>query len=412
MKFRSIFFVFIINIIFILSLNTQKVLAHDILPTINASAAITVDVDSKDILYLKDIDKRMYPASTTKLITALLLAEKKKPSDLLTYSDKAKSQEAMSLDLPVNSKILCSDALDALLLFSANDIAYMIGENISGDIPAFSNLMNSKVTSLNLKNTHFITPNGLHDENHYSSAYDLSVIARELYKYPWIMETMKKEKSAITLENKNTIELKTTNLLLNKDGCIGGKTGFTTPAGKCLVAFYERNGRRIVGVVMNASKDFYSKNAFDDMEKIINWSYKTPKETLFNKDSLLKTVTLEYKPLKYFGPIKKISIPIIIKNDVLYYYYGSGDLNIETNINKIDVWNLNTTSSTGSLVVSQREKKESYDLFSTISTKNIIHDNLKLYFAFGFAVFLIVTVPLFAFMLKNKKISSENYISK
>jgi D-alanyl-D-alanine carboxypeptidase len=403
MKFRNICFIFIINIIFLFSLNTEKVLAHDVLPSINASTAITIDVDSKDILYLKDIDKRMYPASTTKLLTALLLAEKKNPSDYLTYSSNAKSQEAVHLDLPVDTKVLCSDALDALLLISANDIAYMIGENISGDIPAFSNLMNAKVTSLNLKNTHFVTPNGLHDENHYSSAYDLSVIAREVYKYPWIMETLKKEKSVLTLQNKNTIKLESTNILLNKDGCIGGKTGFTTPAGKCLVAFYERNGRRIIGVVMNSSKDFYSKNAFEDMEKIINWSYETKPEVLYTKNSLIKTVTLEYKPLKYFGPAKKISIPIIIKNDVLNYYYNS-DLDIATNINKIDIWKLNTNSSAGSLVVSQREKKESYDLFSTISTKNIIHDNLKLYLTFGFIILLLVTIPLLIFSRKHKKI--------
>ena len=402
MKLPKVCFIFII-IVSILSLNNQKTLAFDFRPNINASTAITIDVDSKDIIYSKDIDKQMYPASTTKLLTALLLAEEKKPSDYLTYSSEAKSQEAISLNLPVNFKVLCSDALDALLLPSANDIAYMIGENISGDIPAFSNLMNSKVKSLNLKNTHFVTPNGLHDLNHYSSAYDLSVIARELYKYPWIMDTIKKEKSTFSLQNKNVIELKNTNILLNKDGCIGGKTGFTTPAGKCLVAFYQRNGRRIVGVVMNASKDFYSNNAFNDMGKIINWSYKTKKEVLYNKDSLITTVPLEYKPLKYFGPVKKINIPIIVKSDVLYYY-GSKDFNIETNINKIDIWKLTTNSTYGSLVVSQREKKENYKLFSTVSTKNIIHDNLKLYFAFVFTVFLIISIPLFIFNLKNKKV--------
>ena len=403
MKFRNTCFLFLINIIFILSFNTGKVLGYDAPPSINASTAITIDVDSKDILFSKDIDKQMYPASTTKLLTALLLAEIKNPTDYLTYSNMAKTQEASSLDLQANSKVLSSDALDALLLYSANDIAYMIGENISGDILSFSNLMNSKVLSLNLKNTHFVTPNGLHDENHYSSAYDLSVIARESYKYPWIMDTMKKEKSVLTLENKDVIELKNKNLLLNKDGCIGGKTGFTTPAGKSLVSFYERNGRRIVGVVMNSSKDVNSKNSFEDMETIINWSYSTSPEILYNKNSLIRNVTLTYKPLKFFGPVKEINIPIVLKNDV-FYYYGNNDLNVETNINKIDIWKLNTNSSAGSLVVSQREKKESYDLFSTISTKNIIHDNLKLYLTFGFIILLLVTMPLLIFSRKHKKI--------
>ena len=400
MKFRNTCFLFLINIIFILSFNTGKVLGYDAPPSINASTAITIDVDSKDILFSKDIDKQMYPASTTKLLTALLLAEIKNPTDYLTYSNMAKTQEASSLDLQANSKVLSSDALDALLLYSANDIAYMIGENISGDILSFSNLMNSKVLSLNLKNTHFVTPNGLHDENHYSSAYDLSVIARESYKYPWIMDTMKKEKSVLTLENKDVIELKNKNLLLNKDGCIGGKTGFTTPAGKSLVSFYERNGRRIVGVVMNSSKDVNSKNAFEDMETIINWSYSTSPEILYNKNSLIRNVTLTYKPLKFFGPVKEINIPIVLKNDV-FYYYGNNDLNVETNINKIDIWKLNTNFSIGRLNISQREKKESYDIFSTISTKDILSDNLKLYLTFAFTVLIIITI-LFVLLIKTK----------
>jgi len=411
MKFRNVCLLFFINIIFILSLKTQRVLGYNIPPTINATTAITVDVDSKDILYAKNIDKRMYPASLTKLITAILLVENRKPSDYLIYSAKAKSQEAVSLNLPVNSKVLCSDALDALLLPSANDIAYMIGENIGGTIPAFANLMNSKVKSLNLKNTHFVNPNGLPAKNHYSSAYDLSVIAIQLYKYPWIMETMSKEKSVFPVKNKSNIELINTNILLNKDGNIAGKTGFTTPAGKCLVSFYDRNGRRIVGVVMNASKGPESDDAFYDMEKIINWSYKTPKEVLYTKNSLIKNVTLKYKPLIYFGPIKKISIPIVIKSNVSYYY-GNSDLKIETNINKLDIWKLNTNSGIGNLVVSQREKKVSYNLFSTVSTKNIIYDNFKLYIVFGFTVILIVSIPIFIFAWKKKRYSHENYISK
>ena len=133
-------------------------------PQIYGKAAITIDMETGEIIYAKDIDKQMYPASTTKLITALLLAENKNKSDKLTYTQGAKAQPADSLNInlhpiDVGETMSAADAMDGLLLYSGNDVAYMIADNIGKDEKDFANKMNEEINKLGLKNTHFITPN-------------------------------------------------------------------------------------------------------------------------------------------------------------------------------------------------------------------------------------------------------------
>ena len=127
----------------------------------------------------------MYPASTTKLITAVLLAQNYAKNDVLLYSQQAKNSYPYKLDLDAGTRIKAEYVMDALLLFSANDAAFMIAENTDGTIKQFSERMNNYAKQkLGLKNTNFFNPSGLHTETHFSSAYDLCVIARDLYTYP------------------------------------------------------------------------------------------------------------------------------------------------------------------------------------------------------------------------------------
>lgn len=238
-------------------------------PDIQAEAAIAVDAETGKILFAKNKDKKMYPASTTKLMTALMLAEKKRQQDILTYSSKAKQQEANKLDFPKGSKVTADNAMQAMLVFSANDIAYMIGENIAGDATKFAELMNKKAAALGLTSTHFVNPCGLHSINHYTTAADLSIIAREAYKDKWIMATLGMESAHIKKTDGQGIIVYNTNTLLGKDGCIGGKTGHTSQAGKCLVAYYKKDNKVIISIVLNAPDD---EALSEDMETIVDWS--------------------------------------------------------------------------------------------------------------------------------------------
>lgn len=375
-------------------------------PNIYGKAAITIDMESGEIIYAKDIDKQMYPASTTKLMTALLLAESKNKSDMLKYTQGAKSQPEYSLNvnlhpIDVGEGMSAQDAMDGLLLYSGNDVAYMIADNVGKDSKDFSDKMNEKVKNLNLKNTHFITPNGLHDPNHYTTAYDLSVIARTAFQNSWVRESMGKLKSTIKTSKGTTFIIDNRNKLLGKDGCIGGKTGYTIPAGRCLVAIYEKNNKKIMGIVMNSAYDQNDTIVFDDMKKIIDWSYEAKPITLHGKDSVLTTKTIKYRPLGFIGPEKSINVPIIVREDINYYnnQVNKNELKENLNLENINLASLKGNNPIGTLAVKERNVSKEYKLYSNVSKGFILKNNLPVYGAA--AAIVLIFLAFVGFIIKK-----------
>lgn len=375
-------------------------------PQIYGKASITIDMETGEIIYAKDIDKQMYPASTTKLITALLLAENKSKSDKLTYTQGAKAQPATSLNtslhpIDVGETMSAADTMDGLLIYSGNDMAYMIADNVGKDEKDFANKMNDKISKLGLKNTHFITPNGLHDPNHYTTSYDLSVIGRTAFKNDWVRETIAKQKSTIKTSKGTTFIIDNTNKLLGKDGCIGGKTGYTEAAGRCLVAIYERNGRKILGVVMNSVYDKNDTFVFDDMKKIIDWSYESKPTTLHKKDSVLTTKTIKYKPLWFIGLDRTINVPIVVKEDVNYYdnQVNKNELKEKLNLENINISSLNGSNPIGTLDIKERNASKAYKLYANLPKGSLLKNNLPIY---GIAaVIVLAALGVVVFVVKK-----------
>lgn len=396
-------------LIFIFSLTFNVFAAENNLkpePQIYGKAAIAIDMETGEIIYAKDIDKQMYPASTTKFITAMLLAENKKKSDKLTYTQGAKAQPAASLNtnlhpIDVGETMSAADAMDGLLLYSGNDVAYMIADNIGKDEKDFANKMNEEIGKLGLKNTHFITPNGLHDPNHYTTSYDLSVIARTAFKNDWVRETIAKQKSTIKTSKGTTFIVDNTNKLLGKDGCIGGKTGYTEAAGRCLVAIYERNGRKILGVVMNSVYDKNDTFVFDDMKKIIDWSYDAKPVTLHAKDSVLATKTIKYKPLGFIGPERSINVPIIVKEDVNYYdnQVNKTEIKEDLNLASINLSSLKGNNPIGTLGVKERNVSKEYKLYANVTNGSLMKNNLPIYVIA--AVIVLAALGVIGFAIKK-----------
>lgn len=358
-----------------------------LLPNIVGKAAVTLDYETGEIIYYKEGDAKKYPASTTKLMTALVFAENAKKSDTIPYNEDAKRQPEYSLNInfkpiALTDSMSGEDVMKALMMYSANDSAYMIADYIGkGDYKTFVDMMNKKAKSLNLNNTHFVNPNGLHDDNHYTTAYDLSVIAREAYKNDWVREVMTTDKAKIQISNGTIINLENRNKQLNHEGNIGGKTGYTTQAGRCLAAIYERNGRKLLGVVLQSEYDANDTTVFEDMKKIMDYSFEAQKITYLKAGTVVGKTTVSYKPLKFFGPDKKIEVPITLTEDVTYYDNIVNRSEIKTSVDtpNIDAWQLAKNNSTLKLTVSERVYSKQYGLTADISTSKLVKENLALY---------------------------------
>jgi D-alanyl-D-alanine carboxypeptidase len=385
--------------------------AENALPKIEGKAGIVMDIDSGEIIYANNIDSKQYPASTTKLLTGLLFAESKKKTDAIKYTESAFSQPEYSLGktlargkMRVGDTMSGQDVMDALLIYSANDSAYMVADAVSGDANKFADLMNERINKLGLKNTHFIIPNGLDNPDHYTTPYDLSVIGREAFKNEWVRETLAKKGSTITTSTGVIMMIENRNKLLNIDGWkAGGKTGLTDLAGRAFVAFYEKDGRRLAGVVMKSTYGSDDTAVFDDMKKIVDWSLNQKPVTLHKNGDTLKTETISYKPFKFFGPEKTIKVPLFIQEDINYYDndVNKKEIKEEYNIEKLNVWKLSSDEPAGTLSVKQREAVKNVNLYTTISTNDIVKANIVLYLLSAVGV-VVAAFVLMIIVLKVK----------
>lgn len=388
------------------------------LPEITAESALTMDLETGEIIYCKDADSKRYPASTTKLLTGLLLAENKQPTDELEYTKSAKEQPEYSININymhntmnIGDKVLADDIMKGLLLFSGNDTAYVIADNVSGDSKAFAELMNKRAKELGANNSNFITANGLHDENHYTTAYDLSLITKAAFANSWEKQTMELQKASINI-NKSKIILENRNLTLGKNGNIAGKTGTTNEAGGCLATVYERNGRQLVGVIF---KDRQIDNAdmtkFNDMDSIMDYSYASSKETYKTNGENVGTADIQYKAFGIFGPTKTITVPIKLTQDVSYYKNAINDAESKITYNgtSSSAWNLLFNKNT-KLTYSTRNHTEEVTGTVDISLGAIIQDNLFIYLATLVAIVIIVTlVALIKNMASNSRRKKNRY---
>jgi len=217
-------------------------------PVINALAAVVVEESTGRILYSKNALQKRSIASTTKIMTALVALENANVEDEVTISKRAASIGGSTAGLREGEKYTLKELLYALLLISGNDAAIAIAEHVGGSVENFAAMMNARAKSLGAVNSNFVTPHGLDRENQYSTAYDVSLITIEALKHPLFRKIVSTTSSYIPGHN-----LYNTNELLGSyPGADGVKTGYTGQAGRCLVASAERNGMRLISVVLGS----------------------------------------------------------------------------------------------------------------------------------------------------------------
>ncbi|SFC57855.1 D-alanyl-D-alanine carboxypeptidase family protein [Clostridium uliginosum] len=391
------------------------------LPTIQAEAALTMDLETGEVIYCKDGDSKRYPASTTKLLTGLLLAENIGKNDQITFTQSAKDQPEYSLNInymknkmQVGDKMLADDVMKGLLLFSGNDTAYMIADNVSGNATAFADLMNKRAKELGANNSNFITANGLHDANHYTTAYDLSLITKAAFQNPWERETMGLKESPINIGTSKII-LENRNLNLGKNGNIAGKTGSTNAAGGCLTTVYDRDGRKLIGVVLKSRQiDNADMTKFNDMNAIIDYSYNATKKVYKKANEEVGTTNLEYKAFGFFGPTKTITVPITLTQDVMYYKNDINDKDsaITYSSSNGSAWKLAFNKDT-KLTYTIRNHSEEVPGTVGISLGKILKDNILLYGAVIIIAIIIITLIIFIKNIaKNKHKRRRRYKRK
>jgi len=247
---------------------TIQILSKGIVaPVFTASSVLAEDFDSGEILYQKDIHKRLFPASTTKLMTALVSIDYFKMSDSLTaYPEDLVGGSVMGLG--AGEKISYRSLLYGMLLNSGNDAAFTIAQNYPGGVTNFVRAMNDKTQNLGLLNTHFQNPAGFDDPLQYSSAYDLSKIALAASLNPEIAKvTSTKNATVYSFDNLKQHALTNVNQLLGEDGFIGMKTGYTEKAGENLVGLVDREGHKVLTVVLN------SNDRFGETKQLADWAY-------------------------------------------------------------------------------------------------------------------------------------------
>lgn len=244
------------------------------MPSLNSAAAVVVDVKTGYTIYEKNIMKKYYPASITKILTAMLVIDNCKEDDIVTFSHDAvfsiKSGES-SAYADEGEQLSVLQCLYGLMVISANDVANGLAEHVSGSNEKFAELMNQKAKELGVVNSNFVNPSGLHDDNHYTCAYDMAVLGLYAYRhysrYRELIHTTMYEVPP-TNKMKETRYWRNSNKLVNEgekfyyENCFGGKTGYTNEAGETLVSYGNINGRMIMVVTLcsPSSSGAYSDN--------------------------------------------------------------------------------------------------------------------------------------------------------
>ena len=292
----------ILFLLIIIISNNFTVFADDEF-SVDAKAALIVEKNTGKIIYEKNSETQNYPASVTKILTAILTIENCKLDDTATVSQSAISQIPSGYvvaPLFIGEQMKIKDLLYALMLKSANDAAYVLAEHVGGSVEGFSEMMNKKAKEIGCKNTHFVNPNGIHNDDHYTTAHDMYLISNYAMKndtFAQIVSTYQYKLPATNKYPNNDRIMENTNDFINpKSGYYnkivkGIKTGTTLQAGNCLITDSSENGLDFITVVLGAKT---SNSKFSETRKMIKYAYNNYTLTdLHKKGDVIKNIDVE-----------------------------------------------------------------------------------------------------------------------
>ncbi len=289
-------------------------------PVIHASAAILIDAETRQVLYERNADVRRPPASTTKILTAILLIEHVPPDELIEADKACSETDGSSLYMMPGEKIAAREMRYALLLRSANDACVAIAKHIAGSVEAFAEMMNRRAAEMGATHSHFSNPNGLPAKDHWTTARDLALIAAHAMRIPEFRETASTRYRTIKRDprNKDTFLKNRARFLWHYPGAEGIKTGYTVTAGRCFVGSATRNGWRLISVVLNSPDMFgetrrlmdYGFTAFEPVEVLPAGGFRTTVGVLGGASSSVRVVSSA--PLRIIAPRGTQAMPALV----------------------------------------------------------------------------------------------------
>ena len=290
-------------------------------PDINAESALLIDNKTNKVLYSKDMNRKMFPASTTKILTAILVLENHSLDEKVTASYNAVMtipSGYSTASIQIDEVLTVEQLLELLLVHSANDAANVLAEYTGGSIDSFVAMMNTKINELGLSDTHFTNPYGLQDNNHYTTAHDLAIIMQYCLKNDDFRKIAGQASCAIPSTNKSEPrKYSSTNELLiagNSNyypNLIAGKTGYTSEAGECLVSAAYNDNLELVGVILN------SNNRFKDTRSLYNYGYTNFSiKNIVNEKDIITNVEVKNatKDTKNLNLLVSENIPVLANN--------------------------------------------------------------------------------------------------
>lgn len=400
MKIKKIFTI-LITFTIILFTNYYSLANNTI--ELNASSALLIDNRTNKILYNKDANKRLFPASTTKIVTAIIVLENHSLNEEVTASYDAVMtipSGYSTANIQIGEVLTVEQLLELLLVHSANDSANLLAEYAGGSIDSFVSMMNTKVNELGLTDTHFTNPYGLQEDNHYTTSHDLAVIMQYCLKNETFRKISGQASCAIPATNKSEPrKYSSTNELLIAGSrnyypyLIAGKTGYTSKAGGCLVSVAYNNNLELISVILN------SNDRFGDTKKLFNYGYSNfSLKNIVNEDDIITSTNVKNAKKNSQNLDLKVTenVPVLVNNND----------NLESISPQIEI----NSNIEAPIEEGQNLGKVSYTVNGvTYSTNLVASQNIEksevltyLFYGFGIIILILLTYRIFA-SNKHKK---------
>lgn len=423
-KLKKLFLLFII-LLLVGNIFCVKSFAETLTPTVYAPACILMDASSDKILYSKNANSRMYPASTTKIMTAILTLENCKLDDIAVASHNAVYSIPYGYSVATiqeGEELTIEQLLNVLLIPSANDAAVVLAEHISGSVEAFADMMNSKAIELGCKNTHFVNPNGIHNENHYSTAYDLALIGKFAMQFDTFRSIVKKTSYSLPKTSKYDKEdrlFNTTNDLIKKNYsssrtnyyypyATGAKTGYTDAAQSCIVATATKDDSSLIAVVLHdeTTEEGLSQRPID-CKMLFEYGFNNYSiKEIARKDSVAEQVCIKNatKETEALNLLHSENLSALLPNDVDISSI-TPNIKLTENLSApiLEGTNVGTISYTIDGIDYSCDLIASHTVYKSNFAKTLLELILLIFFLFIFTKFL---------HLKNKKRSHNKKSSR